>query len=168
MGDLSATSQSMACCWFQWCRTPKPLPYAVTQDRAVLFVYTMGCPGFRLGINKFDRHKVCCCCSPSDPSPSQPAEVIARTAPSCALCSFMTVPILGWHLTMLPYLICGTQVMLGDMQEDVINKWRRPLMQKGVTISAGMTTQHDKSTIYIAMEKTDSKGDCSSDMKLLS
>merc|ERR1711907_350349 len=80
MGDLSATSQSMACCWFQWCRTPKPLPYAVTQDRAVLYVYTMGCPGFRLGINKFDRHKVCCCCSPSDPSPSQPAEVPTQLA----------------------------------------------------------------------------------------
>merc|ERR1711977_37327 len=174
-------SSAMSCCWLQWCRTPKPMPYAVTDHRAVLFVYPMGCPGYRVSINEFDRKKFCCCCPPREPSSAAPAavppqlagllsseefeaivddiqEAVAATAPGCALCSFMAVPVLGWHLTMIPYIVCGSQVMLGDLQEDVVNKWRQKLNSKGIVISAGVTSQHDKNAMYIALEK-ESTGD---------
>ena len=163
------------CCWVTYCCGPAtPLPWTPTDTRAVLTVYPLGIDGHRVSLNKFDKNRVACCCPPSSPPvgqldvPSQlrgalsddefgaimsdTHDAVAKRAASCPLLCFMLVPILGWHCTLLPYLICGVHSMVRDLQSDVVDKHRAALFAKGVSIGAGSMTQYDSNCLYVAIE----------------
>lgn len=169
--NLSTSTEAPWCCWSAWFSSASPLPWEPTGRRAVLYVFTLGWPGHRLSINNYNVHCAACCCPRKEEQlgvvPTQLQNIltveewrgiivdvqgaVAKTAPSTPVCCWMMVPILGWHLTFLPYQVCGTHVMIGDLQS-VVESHRTSLKNKGVAISAGFTSQKHFAVPFISIE----------------
>ena len=56
-------------CYADWCCAKElPKPFTVTNNRAVIYAYPLGCPGNRFSVNYYDRQQTICCCAPSNPT----------------------------------------------------------------------------------------------------
>jgi hypothetical protein len=64
----------------------------------------------------------------------------------------MSIPFIGTHCVMLPYLLYGVPAMMGDIQQVVVDKHRDNLLQRHVTIHTGNTTSLDGGLTFIAIE----------------